>query len=126
MMQLQNFERDISRDFNMNLKKRTKHILLYRRLFLIIYDIIALLAASIAALAIRYDFHVWEITSEFLDSIWKYAPINILTMLIIFWVFKLYHSLWEYASVTEMQNSVVACFAIGVLQFAGMQIWPNI
>lgn len=82
----------------------------------------ALLAASIAALAIRYDFHIWDITPEFLNSIWKYVPINIVTMLVVFWLLKLYHSLWEYASVTEMQNAVVGCFCVGVLQFIGMQI----
>jgi len=106
----------------MNIKKKTKHILLYRRLFLIAYDIMALLAASILALAIRFDFHFWNITPEFMNSVWKYAPLNILTMLIVFWLMKLYHSLWEYASVTEMQNAVASCFIVAVIQFIGMQI----
>ena len=106
----------------MSFKKQTKYILLYRRMFLISYDCIALLVASILALAIRYDFQFGKITPEFMNSVWKYAPINIVTMLAVFWILKLYHSLWEYASVTEMQNAVAACFIVAVLQFIGMQI----
>ena len=105
-----------------NLQKETKHILLYRRLFLITYDIIAVIVSGVLALAIRYDLNWWNITPEFLDSVLKYIPFNIVTMLIVFYVLRLYHSLWEYASVTEMQNSVVGSFLVALLQFAGMHI----
>ena len=54
----------------MSLKRKTKHILLYRRMFLITYDILAVLAASIIALALRFDFVLESITPHFLDSIW--------------------------------------------------------
>ncbi len=106
----------------MSLQKEAKHILLYRRLFLITYDIIAVLIASILALMMRYDLNWRIITPEFLDSVLKYAPINVLTMLVIFYVLRLYHSLWEYAGVTEMQNSVVASFLVALVQFIGMHI----
>ena len=106
----------------MRLQKETKHILLYRRLFLITYDMIAVIVSGIFALAIRYDLHFWEITPEFMDSILKYIPFNIVTMLIIFYIMRLYHSLWEYAGVTEMQNSVVGSFLVALFQFFGMWI----
>ncbi len=106
----------------MSLQKETKHILLYRRLFLITYDIIAVIASGLLALAIRYDLRLWDITPEFLDSVLKYIPVNIMTMLLVFYVLRLYHSLWEYASVTEMQNSVAASFLVALFQFIGMHI----
>ncbi len=68
----------------MSLQKETKHILLYRRLFLITYDIIAVIASGLLALAIRYDLRLWDITPEFLDSVLKYIPVNIMTMLLVF------------------------------------------
>lgn len=105
-----------------NLQRETKHILLYRRLFLITYDIIAVIVSGVLALAIRYDLNWWNITPEFLESVLKYIPFNIVTMLLIFYVLRLYHSLWEYASVTEMQNSVVGSFLVALLQFFGMRI----
>lgn len=106
----------------MSLKKETKHILLYRRLFLITYDVISVIVSGILALAIRYDLSWQIITPEFMDSVLKYIPFNIVTMLLVFYVVRLYHSLWEYASVTEMQNSVVGSFLVAVFQFIGMRI----
>lgn len=106
----------------MSLQKGTKHILLYRRLFLITYDIIAVTVSGLMALAIRYDLDWWNITSEFMDSVLKYIPFNIVTMLLVFYGLRLYHSLWEYASVTEMQNSVVGSFLVALFQFIGMHI----
>lgn len=106
----------------MSLKKETKHILLYRRLFLITYDIMAVIVSGVFALAIRYDLSWQIITPEFMDSVLKYIPFNIITMLLVFYIVRLYHSLWEYASVTEMQNSVVGSFLVAVFQFIGMRI----
>lgn len=106
----------------MSLQKETKHILLYRRLFLITYDIIAVTVSGLMALAIRYDLRLWDITPEFMDSVLKYIPFNIVTMLLVFYILRLYHSLWEYASVTEMQNSVVGSFLVALFQFIGMHI----
>ena len=106
----------------MSLPKETRHILLYRRLFLITYDMIAVIISGMFALAIRYDLDWWNITPEFMDSVMKYIPFNIVTMLAVFYVLRLYHSLWEYASVTEMQNSVVGSFLVAWFQFIGMHI----
>ncbi len=106
----------------MSLPKETKHILLYRRLFLITYDIIAVIISGLLALALRYDLNWQLITPEFLDSVLRYIPVNIVTMLLLFYVLRLYHSLWEYASVTEMQNSVAASFLVALFQFIGMRI----
>ena len=106
----------------MSLPKETKHILLYRRLFLITYDMIAVIISGMIALAIRYDLDWWNITPEFMDSVLKYIPFNIVTMLVVFYILRLYHSLWEYASVTEMQNSVAGSFLVALFQFVGMHI----
>ena len=89
---------------------------------MITYDIIAVTASGMLALAIRYDLRWWDITVEFMDSVLKYIPFNIVTMLLVFYVLRLYHSLWEYASVTEMQNSVVGSFLVALFQFIGMHI----
>lgn len=83
---------------------------------------IAVIISGMFALAIRYDLDWWNITPEFMDSVMKYIPFNIVTMLAVFYVLRLYHSLWEYASVTEMQNSVVGSFLVALFQFIGMHI----
>ena len=48
--------------------------------------------------------------------------INIITTLIIFAMFKLYSSLWRYASVQEMFNVVIACVLAACVQSLGMHM----
>ena len=96
--------------------------LIVRRGILITYDILAMIVASGFALALRYDFHYEKIGSQFIDHAWKYLPYNIIATLIIFYLFRLYHSLWAYAGITEMQNVVIACMLSSGSQLLGLQI----
>jgi len=68
------------------------------------------------ALLLRYEFQLDEIPNYFLNAVWAHLPISILITLALFYMFRLYHSLWAYAGVSEMQNIVVACFASAALQ----------
>ena len=71
--------------------------LLYRRTFLIIYDIISIVAASYIGILMRYEFEWSAIPGHFMNTITKYLPINILLTIGIFFLFKLYSSLWAFA-----------------------------
>ena len=107
----------------LNLQKRVMNTkLMTRRSFLIAYDIMAVCLACIAPLWIRYEFHYNEIPSYFVNSVWHMMPFSVILTLVVFWVLRLYHSLWAYAGVTEMQNIVVACFVIAALQGVGLAI----
>ena len=90
--------------------------LITRRVFLVIYDILAVVVAAFAPLVTRYEFQLSEIPSEFINSVWWILPIAIITTLLIFYLLRLYHSLWAYAGVTEMQNMVVACIISAAVQ----------
>lgn len=75
--------------------------LLYRRTALIIYDILSVTAASFLALLLRYDMHVDAIPDEFILPVRNFLPLNILLTLLIFYFFRLYHSLWAFAGKTR-------------------------
>ena len=90
--------------------------LITRRTFLIIYDIIAVCIASIMPLMLRYEFRYNDIPGYYLDSVWWILPIGLIITLGIFYLLRLYHSLWAYAGVTEMQNMIVACFITSAAQ----------
>lgn len=94
--------------------------LLSRRLFLVAYDIIAATVASLFALLIRYDFRYDAIAPHFLESMKTFLPITIMITLIIFYIFRLYNSLWIFAGATEMQNIVIACLAASALEGLGL------
>ena len=65
---------------------------------LIIADVFLIQLASLFAISIRFDFHWIEIPEHFLDSIAAYVLINTACTIGIFWLFRLYHSVWHYAS----------------------------
>ena len=87
----------------------------YRRLVLIIYDIISVIVASYLAVLIRYDFHIANVPYHFMTPINDFLAINIIITIIIFAVFRLYDSLWAFAGEMELQNLVVSCTISGVV-----------
>ena len=94
--------------------------LLVRRIFLIIYDVIAVVLSSYIPLVMRYEFHISEIPQQFVDNVEWFLPFGVLTTLLAFYLLRLYHSLWAYAGVTEMQNMVAACALSALCQCVGL------
>ncbi len=107
------------------MKKTLNTALLYRRFFLIIYDIFAVIFSSILSLVIRYEFIYSDIDPIFLKSIYSFLPFTILIMLIVFAVLRLYNTLWVFASVNELQNIVAACGATAALNGLGLLFTGN-
>lgn len=97
--------------------------LFYRRTCLIIYDIISIVLASYVAILWRYDFHLDEIPRHFMQPIERFLPINILITLVIFYLMRLYNSLWAFAGETELQNIVVGCVLSMLAGAVGLQFF---
>ena len=66
--------------------------------------------------------HYKEIPDVYLSSAWDFMMINIIITLLVFYFFRLYHSLWAFAGTAEAQNTVAACFLCAVLDFVGLQL----
>lgn len=105
------------------MKKSINTALLYRRTFLIIYDIFAVVASSILALLLRNEFVYKDIDIRHLDSIYSFMPVTILLMLVIFSVLKLYSSLWVFAGINELQNIVAACGVTAAINGLGLLLF---
>lgn len=95
-------------------KKEINYQLLIRRIGLIVLDIICIIAASILALLTRFEFDFSQIPKEFLKVIYKYGPFTIVITLIIFSLFRIYSSLWEYAGIEEVFSLIAACLVAAV------------
>ena len=108
----------------MNKKKEPfNYAKLYRRVGLIIYDILSVIIASYLSLLMRYEFKFSSVPEHFLTPVTTFLPINILITLAIFYLFKMYDSLWAYAGEREMQNLVMACTLSGVINAIGLQFF---
>lgn len=97
--------------------------LLYRRASLIIYDIAAVALTSFLAIAMRYEFVLMDIPKHFMTPIIRFLPINIILTLVIFYIFRLYNSLWAFASETELQNLVSACVISTIVDGVGLYLF---
>lgn len=91
--------------------------LLIKRIFLICYDICAIIAASLAALLLRFDFSYKAIPKGYLNVLWKGLPFLIITAVLFFTFFRLYSSLWSYAGAMELLNIISACILTSIVSF---------
>ena len=96
--------------------------LLIRRLFLVVLDILIINITSFMALWTRFDFSIGSIEPRYISELLEYLPINTIITLGIFWLFRLYHSLWKFASVDELMNIIFATTVSEVVQYIGMKL----
>lgn len=79
-----------------------------RIIALLIMDTMSIVIASFAAIYIRFDFQFNAIPKEYMMKFEYILPFNIGFTLLFFVIWKLYKSVWRYASATEMLNIVFA------------------
>lgn len=106
----------------MNRKERTISffkIPINRIIALILMDIMSIIVASFVALYIRFDFSFAGIPVEYFSKFEHILLPNILLTLVFFALWKLYKSVWRYASANELINIVfaTACAAIAQIVY---------
>lgn len=105
--------------------KHSRSLVWSRTLALVFLDIMSVVVASFAALYIRYEFSFRAIRPIFFQHYQWTLPFNICFTLLLFVLWKLYHSVWRYASATELINIVFAttCSAGVHLIFCSLTGW---
>ena len=79
------------------------------------YDIFAIHAAYFLALWGRYDFLYSQIPRAFFNTYARYITPYALFAVAVFWCFRLYNSVWRYASYDELLRSVEASILTSVV-----------
>ncbi len=87
-----------------------------RIILLVVTDMFAVMASSVLSLYVRYEFSFGDIDPVFWKAIQDGYILNIFVTLVIFYIFRLYNSVWRYASDTEMVNVVIAVTICAVMQ----------
>lgn len=85
----------------------------------IILDVLALTLCSFLALALRLDFHLEQ---NYINNIYKYLFTDSLILICIFSIFRLYKSMWSYASINETINIIISCSIYEIISFLYKQI----
>ena len=99
------------------MKKITNFLSVKRRriIMLLVLDIFILAFSSFFALALRFDFI--NIPINFLNTFYTYFILDAVILLLVFVAFKLYLSIWSYASITELISIIFACVSYVILEF---------
>ena len=89
--------------------RKDKLQLIVRRFFLIITDIILVNGCVFISLVMRFNVDLAAIEPQYIQNFKSTCvPFTLITLLI-FWCFRMYHSLWQYASIAELYKIVEAC-----------------
>lgn len=79
------------------------------KILLVFLDILFVNVSSFLALWVRFNMHMTEIPIEYSESVWELAVVNTIMTLIVYAVFRLYTSLWRFASIKELMYIIEAC-----------------
>ena len=105
--------------------KKDRIQLLVRRFFLFLTDTFLLNACVYLSLIMRFDVGIVSIEPQYISNyVENMLPYTIMSLLI-FWLFRLYHSLWLYASISEVYRIAEACIIVEVVHFLSNKIAGN-
>ncbi|MCD8130275.1 MAG: polysaccharide biosynthesis protein [Lachnospiraceae bacterium] len=109
----------------MQTQKRGKKNIVSDRLFIMVFfDILFIMISSFMALYIRFEFRFMEIEPEFLDHYAHILPVTIVTTILIFFAFRLYSSVWEYAGTNELIKIIWATLCSAAVQLVVSYVFP--
>lgn len=101
-------------------KGKLDHVWVKRAIVLAFIDGLSILVAYLAALFLRFDFIFSAIPREYLDGYAWSMPYWVIVTIVVFYAFRLYHSIWRFAGMTEFKAMVQAYMLLLVLYVAGM------
>ena len=84
------------------------------RIFLFLFDLIAISTSYVAALLLRFDLHFSAIDKPYLKAWMHFLPIYTVFCIAIFIFCRLYSSVWRYASFIELARVLVASVITGI------------
>ena len=91
-------------------------------LLLVGYDIVAVNMAYFLALWFRFDCKASMIPGNYFSAYLKFIPIYSICCVLIFWMLRLYQSIWRFASYSEMLRIIMATVITSVVHIVGITV----
>ena len=92
-------------------------------LYLIVYDFITIGLSYFAALWIRFDCQYQKIPEEYLNGFKKSILIYTGVCILIYWLARLYHSMWRFASYKELIRVTGATIVTSLIYIIVMNVF---
>ena len=103
------------------MKKCAPNLLLIRVICLIALDIVVVNLSAFLALYIRHEFDYAALAvSGFMDNLALFAIPNTIITLLLFWLLRLYSSLWGFAGADELIHILAASMLAAVVQLVAI------
>lgn len=94
----------------------------FRRIILILLDVLCIVLAGYGALLLRFN---GPVPNKYLDNLTFMLIPVIACGLIIFYYFRLYHSLWQFASISELKNILYATVADSLVNICILELFDK-
>ena len=89
-------------------------------LLLMVYDFTAILVSYLAALWIRFDCKFDGIQEAYLQTYFRTIWIYAIFCVVIFWLLRLYKSIWRFASYAELIRVIMGTVVTGLIHVIGV------
>ena len=101
-------------------KEKLDYIWVRKAVILAFADILSVLISYLTALLLRFDFMFSSIPKEYLEGYLWSMLFWVTATIVVFYTFRLYHSIWRFASVAEVRRILSAYMVLIVVYLAGM------
>lgn len=105
-----------------NVDKKSHHIRHWKIIafYLALFDIFAVNFAYFFGLWLRFDLKFTNIPQEYFSSFLEFVPFYTLISLIVFYLLRLYNSLWRFASFNELNRIFAASVITAIIHIVGI------
>ena len=88
--------------------KKWKLQWIYKSLLLCLADVLIIVGSYFMALVMRFDFRIYMIPDEYMAGYLWSMPFWIVSTIVIYYIYRLYHSIWAFVSITELKRITIA------------------
>lgn len=92
---------------------------IYKALLLCMADIVIVMASYFMALVMRFDFRIEMIPEEYIAGYLWSMPFWTVSTVVVYYIYKLYHSIWAFVSISELKRLTVAHLVLIPVYFIG-------
>lgn len=93
-------------------KGKSRFLWMHKAMLIAFMDGLIVLSSYFMALLMRFDFIFSQIPQEYIAGYLWSMPFWITSTIVVFYVFRLYHSVWRLASISELQMCISAYAAL--------------
>ena len=104
-------------------KRKRFHHWEFVAFYLLLYDILAVNFAYFVALWLRFDLKYSMIPADYMAAFIKFAPIYTLFCVVVFYILRLYKSLWRFAGFSEFNRIFASSIITMIFHCIGITIF---